>query len=190
MMEKRSGDAGFAQADLFGDAQAAGVGARQGGRRPKGGGGGYLKICGPQNFQIPDAPPPDPRFTELEKIGLPGPWLRLARQIGFDTFLDVWRMISDDEATRHDGGRRMPKLRDFSAYLRYQRNQYVRSLAAAGVEPVAVQKLVRKNLREQLSIPHIQGLMRGLYNRPEFDPHEREAHESDHLCAGVDGAAG
>jgi hypothetical protein len=168
MSEKRSFQQGFADADLFGDVPAAGVGARQGRGRPTTGGGGYLKICGVPNFQIAEGPPPDPRFDELEKIGLPGAWLRLARRIGFDAFLDVWRMISDDESTRHDGGRRMPKLREFSAYLRYQRNQYVRSLAASGMDQQQVQKLVQKNLREYLHIRHIQGLMRGRYNRTDI----------------------
>lgn len=77
-------------------------------------------------------------------------------------------MISDDESTRHDGGRRMPKLREFSAYLRYQRNQYVRSLAASGMDQQQVQKLVQKNLCEYLHIRHIQGLMRGRYNRTDI----------------------
>lgn len=160
MSEKRSIDIGFAQPDLFGDVPPPGVGARHRPRRPPGGGGGYPKICGIQNFRVSVDPPPDPRFSELEKIGLPGAWLRLARLIGFDAFLEIWRLISNDESTRHDGGRRMPKLREYNAYLTYQRNQYILSLSAAGLDPTQVQKLVRSNLREQLSIEHVQRLMK------------------------------
>lgn len=188
----RSKHDGFALPDPLGDVSAGGVGARHGRRRPAGGGGGYLKIGGPQNFQIADEPPKDPRFDDLEKIGIPGAWLRLAHRVGFDAFLDVWRMISNDETIRHDGGHRMPKLREFSAYLRYQRNQYVRSLAASGLQREEIQKLVRKNLREQLSIRHIQELTRGKYNRRGGDGIESggEDEAGDHLCAGIDGKTG
>ncbi|MDD2664360.1 MAG: hypothetical protein PHD19_11470 [Dechloromonas sp.] len=173
MGKKRSHRDGFAIGDLFGDAGGQGVGARQGGSGPVGGGGGYLKICGAQNFQIPDESPEDPRFLELEAIGMPGAWLRLARRVGFDAFLDVWRMISEDESTRHDGGRRMPKLREFSAYQRYQRNRYVKSLAEHGLNPDQIQRIVQRHLGERLSVCHIQGLAKGLYRRPQYDPYDR-----------------
>jgi hypothetical protein len=172
MTEKRSFEGGFARLDLLGDAIPAGVGGRQAKGRVSGGGGGYLENCGISNFRIQDAPPPDPRFDELAKIGIGGPWLRLARRVGFDAFLEIWRAISEDEGVRHDGGRRMPKLREFSAYQRFQRNQYVRSLAAGGMDPQQVRKLVEKNLGERLSIRHIQGVMNGAYNRAEFCPYE------------------
>ena len=169
MSKKRSYGTGFAQVDLFGAVPAQGVGGRQGKARPVAGGGGYLKNCGISNFQIPGAPPPDPRFTEIEKIGIGGPWLRLARRVGFDTFLEIWRAISDDEAVRHDGGRRMPKLREFSAYGRFQRNEYIRSLARSGFDPQQVQKLVQRNLHEFLSLKHIQGIMRGCHDRSDYE---------------------
>lgn len=180
MRQVRSGREGFAIADLFGDVDAPGVGARQGeGARP-GRGGGYLKICGSLNFRLPDADAAaragvvvpvleDPRFQELEAIGLPRAWLRLARRVGFDAFLDVWKDISEDESTRHDGGRRMPKLREFSAYQRFQRNRYVRELALLGASPQQIRKLVAKNLGEEISICHIQSIMRGKYLRRDVE---------------------
>lgn len=189
----RSKHDGFALPDLLGDVSAGGVGARHRPRAASGGRGGYLKNCGPQNFQIADEPPKDPRFDDLEKIGIPGAWLRLAHRVGFDAFLDVWRMISDDESIRHDGGHRMPKLREFSAYLRYQRNQYIRSLAASGLQPDEIHKLVRKNLREQLSIRHIQELSRGKYNRREWDADESRGggdEAGDNLRTGIDSKTG
>ena len=167
MVSKRSYCNGFAQTDLFDDVPAQRVGGRQGKARPATGGGGYLKNCGVSNFQIPFSPPPDPRLTELERIGIGGAWLRLARRVGFEVFLEIWRAISEDEAVRHDGGRRMPKLREFRAYERFQRNEYIRSLARNGVEPEQVRRLVQRNLGESLSIKLIQGVMRGSYNRSD-----------------------
>ncbi len=167
IVRKRSSESVFAQVDLFGEVPAQRVGGRQGKVRPVAGGGGYLKNCGVSNFQIPVSPPPDPRLTELERIGIGGPWLRLARRVGFEAFLEIWRAISEDEAVRHDGGRRMPKLREFRAYERFQRNEYIRSLARNGVEPEQVRRLVQRNLGEQLSLKLILGVMRGSYNRSD-----------------------
>lgn len=178
MGEKRSSGDGFAQGDLFGAAGGDGVGGRQRRARPATGGGGYLGNCGVSNFRLPDAEPPDPRFDELAAIGIGGPWLRLARRVGFDVFLEIWRAISEDEGTRHDGGRRMPKLREFSAYQRYQRNLYIRSLAATGLDPKAVRALVEKNLRQRLSIKAIQTIMRGHGDHAiceRFEGHDDEA---------------
>lgn len=161
MGEKRSSGDGFAQGDLFGLGDGAGVGGRQRRARPAVGGGGYLENCGVSNFRLPDAEPPDPRFDELAAIGIGGPWLRLAHRVGFDVFLEIWRAICEDEGTRHDGGRRMPKLREFSAYQRYQRNLYIRSLGATGLKPPEVRRLVEKNLRQRLSMKLIQTVLRG-----------------------------
>lgn len=169
-MEKRSSSDGFAQGDLFGPASVCTNVGRVGGRQGKGprstGGGGYLKNCGPQNFRIPKPPPPDPRFLELEKIGIAGAWLRLARRVGFDTFLEIWRQISEDEATRHDGGRRMPKLREFDAYLKYQRNLYIFSLADLGMNPTQIQRALRSSLCEHLCIEHVQVIMKKRVKSP------------------------
>lgn len=181
MVRKRSYGTGFAQQELFPSAPTLceqekrtntvhfkkKVGGRRGPTFSGSGGGGYLKNCGVSNFQIPVSPPPDPRLTELERIGIGGPWLRLARRVGFDAFLEIWRAISEDEAVRHDGGRRMPKLREFRAYERFQRNEYIRSLARNGVEPEQARRLVRRNLGEQLSLSLILGVMRGSYNRSD-----------------------
>lgn len=182
MGEKRSGGDGFAQGDLFGEASAAGVGGRQGRGVRQAGGGGYLKNCGFPNFQIPDVHDDDPRFAELIKIGIGGPWLRLARRVGFDVFLEIWREICEDEGTRHDGGRRMPKLREIRAYERYQRNQYIRTLAAAGVEIPDIRKLVEKNSGERLSVTLIQKVSRGSYDRAWSNPDE--ANDDEENAAG------
>lgn len=165
MGEKRSIRNSFAVGDLFDDAPPQGVGGRQAARARSVGGGGYPENCGFSNFQIADVVSDDSRFDELVKIGLGGPWLRLARRVGFDNFLAVWRAICEDDCTLHDGGRRMPKLREFRAYERFQRNEYIRGLAAAGVDPKDIRRLVEKNAGERLSIKIIQGIARGQFDR-------------------------
>lgn len=156
MSEKRSGECEIAQGDLFG----GGVGARHGDQGDHGPGGEYLNNCDLSNFSNP-APAPgekkrrDPRLDELEKIGLPAVWLRIADRVGFDAWLDIWRMLSEDESVRHDGGARLPKLRCYSAYSRYQRNRYIEALDAQGTPPRMIQEAVRKNLGEYLDITNI-----------------------------------
>lgn len=155
MSEKRSGAGEVAQADLFGQ----GVGARQGEACAAVVGGEYLKNCAPSNFSpTPDDEKKrrDPRFDELERIGLPSVWLRVAERVGFDAWLDVWRMLSEDESVRHDGGARLPKLRCYSAYGRYQRNRYIEALDAQGMPPRQIQEALRKQLGEYLDITNIK----------------------------------
>ena len=162
MIEKRSSAGDIAQADLFGD----GVGARQGDQGDPAGGGEYLNNCDLSNFSNPapapgekkrgEPAPRDPRFTELEKIGLPRVWLRIAERVGFDAWLDIWRMLSNDESVRHDGGARLPKLRCYSAYSRYQRNRYIEALAAQGMPLGAIHRALLENLRESLDVTNIK----------------------------------
>jgi len=166
MSEKRSEIHGIAQGDLFG----AGEGARQGLPHPTPQGGEYLNNCDLSNFSKNAAPEKkrrDPRFEELEKIGLPAVWLRIAERVGFDTWLDLWRMLSNDESVRHDGGARLPKIRCFSAYSRYQRNRYIKALAAQGMPPKEIQNALRKNLNEHLDISNIVRMTRP---RPQKTP--------------------
>ncbi len=160
MSEKRSCAGEIAQGDLFG----LEVGARQGGAGVQALGGEYLNNCGLPNFSNPaPAPAPDgekkrrdPRFSELEHIGLPRVWLRIAERVGFDAWLDIWRMLSDDESVRHDGGARLPKLRCYSAYSRYQRNRYIEALAAQGMPIAMIHRSLQENLRESLDVTNIK----------------------------------
>ena len=144
MDEKRSRSRGVAQLDLFVGAPAPGVGARQAGDRAPGRGGGYLENCGPQNFQPAD----DPRMDELRRIGLPRAWLIVAETVGVDAWLEVWRRLSAAEfntwVRRDTGGTRMPMLRSYDAYLRYQRNRYIQALAGRKLSVSAVARAVAR----------------------------------------------
>ena len=81
---------------------------------------------------------------------------RVAERVGFDAWLDIWRMLSNDESVRHDGGARLPKLRCYSAYSRYQRNRYIMAMAEQGMTPTVIQEALRKNLCEHLDVTNIQ----------------------------------
>lgn len=165
MREKRSSEAENAQLDLFGLGDAGGVGARQARSSTPARGGGYLQTCIPPDFSNSGASGAekkrgDPRMDELRAIGLPSVWMRIAERVGFDAWMDIWRMVSEEEGVRHDGGARLPKLREYSAYLRYQRNLYIEDLARLGYTPKMIQEALRKNLREFLDISNINKIAR------------------------------
>jgi len=155
MIEKRTGKTKNAQLNLDLTQPAQGMGARQRLSGTPTWGGGYLEICGTINFSHRrEKKSADPRLHELEKIGLPRIWVEVAEIVGMDAWLEVWRRISEDEDARHhhDGGARMPKLRYYSAYLRYQRNRYIEALSKQGRTPQQIQKAIRNNLGDHLDI--------------------------------------
>lgn len=119
-----------------------GVGGRQGLGVPSQGGGGGLDCCTKSKFSLKD----DPRFRDLERIGLNADWLGLAKSIGFDDFLVVWQFLS----ARRDEHRRFT-VPDYNGYERYQRNCYIRALLTKGVDVKEIRKIVAKVLDEHLS---------------------------------------
>jgi len=88
----------------------------------------------------------------------------IAETIGFDAWLEVWRRLSGEEFnawTRRDtGGTRMPMLRSYDSYLRYQRNRYIEALASRGMGVAQVSRAVARNLREPLDEKHVAKIMR------------------------------
>lgn len=158
VMEKRTVRGEIDQLDLFGgwpDVAAPGVGARQTHQDGASRGGGYLKTCGSQNFESAD-----PRLDELRAIGLPKVWMAVAERVGFDAWMDVWRMLEAEEAWHEGEGTLRMRLRRYTAYQRYQRNRYIEALARQGIAPAAARKLLAKNLGEFLTEKHVGKLMR------------------------------
>jgi hypothetical protein len=49
-----------------------------------------------------------------------------------------------------------PTLRRYSNYLRFQKNRFVETLAMQGVKPQEIQRRVKAQLCESISITHIQ----------------------------------
>lgn len=131
-----------------------GVGVRHGKTSPEGGGGGYPKKC--EIFKFSEPPKKrDPRIDELRKMGLQKPWIEVAESIGMDAFLKVWRILDSDMTNVGDDGRLLVPLRAYSSYLKFQRNRYIETLTGLGYRPDEIQKMLKKQLCEEISIRHI-----------------------------------
>ncbi len=105
----------------------------------------------------------DPRLAELAQMGLADYWLQVADYLGFDAFLGMWRILDANRnsipASNRSGGNSMaPTLRTYSNYLRFQKNRFVETLAAQGIEPKEIQKRVATQLCESISLVHIRRL--------------------------------
>lgn len=148
--ETRSAERAGVQVDWVGHAVGQGVGDRQGGARPGRRGGGYLNECTPSELWE------DAKFRELSDMGLPAFWLRVAREIGLDNFLTLWRMLDKEDSMRSDSdGMVQVQIRPFASYERYQRNRFIESLAAIGLSTQQIRQRVCVELGEELSDRHI-----------------------------------
>lgn len=144
---------------------AQGVGGRRGPASPPVVRGGYQDICSVFEFDVgvKKIAAGDPRLGELASMGLPEYWLQVAAYLGVDAFLGMWRILDANRnsipASKGSGASSMaPTLRPYSNYLRFQKNRFVETLAAQGVEPKEIQKRVTTQLCESISIVHIRRL--------------------------------
>lgn len=137
-----------------------GPGGRQGQVTQSDRGGGYQNICTVLNFDKKNGQKNcDPRLDELNQMGLQRVWLVIAEQIGVDNMLMLWRIIDSDQSSIGDDGRLLVPIRSYSTYLRYQRNRYIESLNNMGLTPPEIQKKLKDQLCEQISIRHISRLI-------------------------------
>ena len=134
-------------------APGPGVGGRQALENPPPGGGGYLDECTP-----PELAAPDLRLRELAEIGLSSTWLAVARLLGYEAFVAMWRLLSSKPELRNDDDQIELRLRPFRSYERYQRNRYIDTLVAAGLKPSEIHAMVHTELGEKLSYRHIKRL--------------------------------
>jgi hypothetical protein len=119
-------------------------------------GGRYLDIC--TTSEISEKNSLDPRLDELEDARIGGFWLSLAREIGFDAFIIVWNTLSNRAANGDDGQRvYVPR---YDAFIRYQRNRLIISLANNGLKAKAIREHVYTELNEHISTEHINKLIR------------------------------
>ena len=130
----------------------AGVGGRRRPGQVRRGGGGYLNGRTPAELRA------DPRLRELAEIGLASHWLAVASIVGYDAFIAIWRLLSEDPALRNDDSQIELCLRPFRSYEKYQRNRYIDTLVMAGLKPSLILDMVRTDLGEQLSHRHIRRL--------------------------------
>lgn len=130
-----------------------GVGGRQALPSPRPGGGGYLDERTP-----PEVAAPDLRLREFAEIGLSATWLKVAGLLGYDTFVELWRLLSSDPALRDDDNQIALRLRPFDRYERYQRNRYIETLVAAGLDAHTIWSRIQTDIGERLSLRHVKRL--------------------------------
>lgn len=151
--EMRSVRAAGAQLDWVDLVHGEGVGARQGQTEPPAGGGGYLDECTTSELWT------EARYRELSDMGLPQVWLHVAREIGYDRFMAMWRILDAALELRSDSDSMIEvQLRRYASFQRYQRNRFIESLVSMGLTPPQIQRKVREDLGEKLSLPHIRRL--------------------------------
>lgn len=157
--ETRSAEpAGAALTVLDGD-QAQGVGGRQRDLFASGGGGGYLNEC--TDSKVLEGA----KIRELFDMGLPAIWIRVAEAIGYDNFLQMWRILDTAaelrEIRRSENESMIEvQLRRYSSFKRFQRNRWVEELARNHLPPAVIQKAVKDRLGEKLDRSHIRKLAR------------------------------
>jgi len=89
-----------------------------------------------------------PGIDKLRRMGLLSAWLDVAHAIGFDAFLVAWRTLSNHDALDGRGRIVVPLYTNFT---RFERNEYVRSLLAAGKSDRDIIAAVKREFREILT---------------------------------------
>jgi len=139
-----------------------GVGGRQQGEGAPGTGGGYQDIYNQSNAPLGalkksrGGPEIDPRISELREMGLSHRWIEVAEAIGVEAFLRMWSILDRDNL-RSPSEREcirvwIPQMR---RYFRYQRNKLIQSLTCDQVPKIEIQRIIKAELGEHISIRHI-----------------------------------
>lgn len=150
MDEKRSATPAGAQLDWVDLVHGQGVGARHSTVTAPPGGGGYLDECTPSQLWE------EARLRELAEMGLPQVWLDVAREIGYDPFMRMWRVLDSAVELRSDSESMIEvQLRRFSSFQRYQRNRFIEALVNMGLSTTEIQNRVKRELGEELSVRHL-----------------------------------
>jgi hypothetical protein len=86
-------------------------------------------------------------------------WLAVAREIGYDRFMAMWRILDRAVHLRSESESMIEvQLRRLSSFHRYQRNRFIESLVASGFGDKEIREMVRDQLGEKLSLSHISRL--------------------------------
>lgn len=155
--ETRSAAPAGAAGPALDDGQAQGVGGRQRDLFSSGGGGGYLNEC--TESKVLEVA----KIRELSDMGLPAIWIRVAEAIGYDNFLQLWRILDTAaelrEIRRSENESMIEvQLRRYTSFQRYQRNRWIETLAANGLPNAVIQRAVKQRLGEKLDRSHIRKL--------------------------------
>jgi hypothetical protein len=92
-------------------------------------------------------------------MGLPGVWLEIARAIGYEHFMAMWRILDRSIAMRSESESMIEvQLRRIASYHRFQRNRFIEALAATGMHDREIRDALQHQLGEKLSLSHISRL--------------------------------
>jgi hypothetical protein len=101
-------------------------------------------------------------LDELEAMGLSRVMLQVAHAVGFDQFMEAWRILdgAHEALAENESGIyvRLPRL---AAYRRYQRNRFIEAMVAIGKSHPEIKAAVNGQLHEDVSDRHIWRLMAG-----------------------------
>jgi hypothetical protein len=121
--------------DLPAPPRPPGVGGRRSHTPPAEGGGGYPNNCSSSGAAVgrqgAAGAGADPRIEELRQMRVRYPWIQVARRIGFDAFVVLWQTLHE-HADQLDARNRIT-VPEFGTYLKFQRNEAIRSLSAEGM---------------------------------------------------------
>ena len=160
MHETRSAAPAGTQLDWVNAEATQGVGARHGHGLPAPGGGGYLHECTPSQLWE------EARLRELAEMGLPQVWLDVARQIGYDPFMRMWRVLDSAVELRSEADSMiLVQMRRYASFQRFQRNRFIESLVDMGFSGGEIRDRVNREIGEQLRLSHIHRLAKRLRHR-------------------------
>ena len=118
-------------------------------------GGGYLSICMPLEFSIPESPKKnfgDPRIAQLENMGMRRMFLDVAEVIGFEAFMAMWKIFDAEPSLRDQGPSAMRIImRPLGAWQRYERNRYIEHLFTSGLSDAEVLTRLDRQLHTDLA---------------------------------------
>lgn len=103
-------------------------------------GGGYLDICTSPWAGMRPAPR-DPRIDALVSLGISDRWIRIARVVGVDAFLAMWRILDEESDGYHGARVRVPR---YESWRRQARNEYIVQLAEQGLRPRQIRRILAK----------------------------------------------
>lgn len=83
-------------------------------------------------------------------MGLRPIWIKVADAIGYDAFITQWRTMTENEDLLDERNR--VTIASFSTYLKFQRNQVIRSLGATGMDAAAICEELLRAHKTKLSV--------------------------------------
>lgn len=83
------------------------------------------------------------KLAELAKLNLPRAWLDIAKTIGPDNLIVIWKIFSTPEyQTAHKSSIYVPSI---NKYYEYQKIQMIKQAMAAGLENAAISAVLKKS---------------------------------------------